>query len=146
MAEIAQPLTELTKKNEPFVWTPVHDKAFEKSKSKFSEELILKIYKFGLPTCIIIDASNVATGGVLEQKHEDNYWHPVTYRSSLMSKEERNYPIYDREMLGLIHALEDWQHFLKGLPCYGSPLISTQFLGLPSYVHKVTCTVTCNVM
>ena len=45
--------------------------------------------------------------GVLEQKHEDNYWHPVAYHSSLMSKEERNYPIYDREMLGLIHALED---------------------------------------
>jgi hypothetical protein len=33
-----------------------------------------------------------------------------------MSKEERNYPIYDREMLGLVHALEDWQHFLKELP------------------------------
>ena len=64
----------------------------------------------------IIDASNVATGGVLEQKHKDNYWHPVAYRSSLMSKEERNYPIYDREMLGLIRALEDWRHFLEGLP------------------------------
>ena len=76
--------------------------------SRFSEELILNIYKFALPTRIIINASNVATGGVLEQKHEDNYWHPATYHSSLMSKEERNYPIYDREMLGLICALEDW--------------------------------------
>ena len=95
MAEIAQPLTELTKKNEPFVWTKVRDEAFEKLKDRFSKEPILKIYKFGLPTCIIIDASNVATGGVLEQKHEDNFWHPVAYRSSLMSKEERNYPIYN---------------------------------------------------
>ena len=108
MAEIAQPLTELTKKNEPFVWTKVRDEAFEKLKDRFSREPILKIYKFGLPTCIIIDASNIATGGVLEQKHEDNFWHPVTYRSSLMSKEERNYLIYDREMLGLICTLEDW--------------------------------------
>ena len=32
-----------------------------------------------------------------------------------MSKEERNYEIYDREMLGLIHALEDWGHFLEGI-------------------------------
>ena len=108
MAEITQPLTELTKKNEPFIWTPAGEHAFEKLKLRFSEELILKIYKFALPTRIIINASNVATGGVLEQKHEDNYWHPVAYRSSLMSKEERNYPIYDREMLGLIHTLEDW--------------------------------------
>ena len=33
-----------------------------------------------------------------------------------MSAEERNYEIYDREMLGLIRALEDWRHFLEGLP------------------------------
>ena len=32
-----------------------------------------------------------------------------------MSKEERNYEIYDREMLGLIRALEDWRHFLEGI-------------------------------
>ena len=95
MAEIAQPLTELTKKNEPFVWTKVRDEAFERLKDRFSREPVLKIYKFGLPTRIIIDASNIATGGVLEQKHEDNFWHPVAYCSSLMSKEERNYLIYD---------------------------------------------------
>jgi hypothetical protein len=32
-----------------------------------------------------------------------------------MSKEERNYEIYDREMLGCICALEDWRHFLEGI-------------------------------
>ena len=32
-----------------------------------------------------------------------------------MSKEERNYKIYDREMLGLIRTLEDWCHFLEGI-------------------------------
>jgi rhodanese-related sulfurtransferase len=33
-----------------------------------------------------------------------------------MSAKECNYEIYDCEMLGLIHALKDWQHFLEGLP------------------------------
>jgi hypothetical protein len=70
---------------------------------RFKEEPILKMYKFTLPTCIVVDASNIATGGVLEQKQtEDNRWHPVAFWSSLISKEERNYPIYDREMLGLV--------------------------------------------
>ena len=32
-----------------------------------------------------------------------------------MSKEEHNYKIYDREMLSLIHTLEDWQHSLEGI-------------------------------
>src|SRR6266702_5072707 len=39
----------------------------------------------------------------------------LSYRSQSMSKEERNYQSYDREMLGLIRALEDWRHFLEGI-------------------------------
>ena len=33
-----------------------------------------------------------------------------------MSEAERNYDIYDREMLAIIRALEDWRHYLEGLP------------------------------
>jgi hypothetical protein len=29
---------------------------------------------------------------------------------------ERNYEIYDKEMLTIIRALEDWRHYLEGLP------------------------------
>jgi hypothetical protein len=29
---------------------------------------------------------------------------------------EQNYEIYDKEMLAIICALEDWQHYLEGLP------------------------------
>jgi hypothetical protein len=62
-----------------------------------------------------VDASGFATGGILSQKGEDGLWHPVAYHSDSMSKEEHNYEIYDREMLGLICALEDWHHFLEGI-------------------------------
>jgi ribonuclease HI len=27
---------------------------------------------------------------------------------------ERNYDMHDKEMLGIIHALETWQHYLEG--------------------------------
>lgn len=33
-----------------------------------------------------------------------------------MDPAERNYEIYDREMLGIIEALKDWRNFLEGLP------------------------------
>jgi len=33
-----------------------------------------------------------------------------------MIKAEQNYKIYDKEMLAIIRALKDWQHYLKGLP------------------------------
>ena len=32
------------------------------------------------------------------------------------SDAERNYEIYDKEMLAIIQALEEWCHFLEGTP------------------------------
>ncbi len=84
-------------------------------KEKFIQEPILKVYDPNLPTLVEVDASSSATGGILSQKNPDGLWHPVVYCSQSMSKEECNYQIYDREMLGLIRALEDWRHFLEGI-------------------------------
>jgi hypothetical protein len=67
------------------------------------------------PTRIEVDASGYATGGVLLQQLDDNLWHPIAYRSESMIDAERNYEIYDKEMLAIIRALEDWRHFLEGL-------------------------------
>jgi transposase InsO family protein len=33
-----------------------------------------------------------------------------------MIEAERNYEIYDKEMLAIIRSLEDWRHYLEGLP------------------------------
>jgi hypothetical protein len=33
-----------------------------------------------------------------------------------MTETKRNYKVYDQELLAIIHALEDWRHFLEGLP------------------------------
>jgi len=68
------------------------------------------------PTRIEVDASGYATGGVLFQRLPDNLWHPVAYRSQSMADAERNYEVYDKEMLAIIRALEDWRHYLEGLP------------------------------
>ena len=94
---------------------PGTTRSFQRNKKQFCEEPILKVYDPELPTHIECDTSGFATGGILSQKHKEGLWHPVAYRSQSMSKEEHNYEIYDREMLGLIHALGDWRHFLEGI-------------------------------
>lgn len=33
-----------------------------------------------------------------------------------MLEAERNYDIYNREMLAIVRALKDWRHYLEGLP------------------------------
>jgi hypothetical protein len=100
----------------PWQWQEEQQKVFDTLKESFCREPILKVHDPELPTRVEVDASGFVTGGILLQKHSDGRWHPVAYRSQSMRKEERNYEIYDREMLGTIRALEDWQHFLEGLP------------------------------
>ena len=112
---MAHPLYDLTKKDVSWHWSQEQQEAFDAITKQFCEEPILKVYDPELPTCVECDASGFATGGILSQKHEDGLWHPVAYRSQSMSKEERNYKTYNSEMLGLIHALEDWRHFLEGI-------------------------------
>jgi hypothetical protein len=114
-SSIARPLHDLTKKDVPWQWHSEQQQAFDTLKEKFCQEPILKVYDPNLETRVEVDASGYATGGILSQKYPDGLWHPIAYRSSSMSKEERNYEIYDREMLGCIHALEDWRHYLEGI-------------------------------
>ena len=74
------------------------------------------MWDFDLPTRIETDASGFATGAVLEQLHEDGRWHPVAFLSEGMTETERNYAIYDRELLAIVRVLESWRHYLEGLP------------------------------
>jgi hypothetical protein len=55
-----------------------------------------------------------ATGAVLEQKGKDGLWHPVAFYSKSLNEHERNYKIYNKELLAIIRALEEYQHYLEG--------------------------------
>src|SRR5882762_8168177 len=62
------------------------------------------------------NASKKACGAVLSQKGDDGLWHPVAFMSKSFIEAERNYDIYDRELLAIIKALEEWRHYLEGSP------------------------------
>ena len=52
------------------------------------------------------DASKFACGAVLYQQDTNGDWRPYAYHSKFFSETERNYQIYDRELLGIVSALE----------------------------------------
>jgi len=53
------------------------------------------------------DASDFATGVVLSQKDmRTNLWHPVAFFSKSLDIHERNYEIYNKELLAVIQGLE----------------------------------------
>ncbi len=64
--------------------------------------------------CLECDASNFAMGAILSQQQEDGLFHLIGFMSKSFSNTEWNYQIHDKEMLVIMHALEEWRHFLEG--------------------------------
>ena len=64
------------------------------------------------PFQIKTDASKYATGALLTQLNGDR--HPVSFISKTFSLAERNYEIYDQELLVIIRVLEEWRHYKQG--------------------------------
>jgi len=61
------------------------------------------------------DSSDFASRAVLSQQLPgEEKWHPVAFYSKSLSPVEQNYEIHDKEILAIIHALEEWRHFLEG--------------------------------
>ena len=111
---IARPLFNLMG-NVEFSWGEDQERAFNNLKTQVTSAPILTLPNDDKPFRLEVDSSNVATGAVLSQMLEQNgKWHPVAFYSKSLSVVEWNYDIYDKEMLAIICALEEWRHFLEG--------------------------------
>ena len=115
-SERARPLVDLTKKDVRWHWDNEQQKAFEDIKAEFTRAPVLLMPQDGKPFSLETDASKFATGGVLRQQDENGDWHPCGFISQSLNPAERNYEIYDRELLAIIRGLEAWRHLLLGAP------------------------------
>jgi hypothetical protein len=55
-------------------------------------------------------------GAVLLQKKGDGKKHPIAYYSKTLSQAERNYDVYDLELLAIVNTLDHWRPYLAGSP------------------------------
>jgi hypothetical protein len=55
-----------------------------------------------------MDTCNYVSGSVLSQYDDDNVLHPMAYFSKKHSPTECNYEIYDKELMAIIQAFEEW--------------------------------------
>ena len=62
---------------------------------------------------IEVDTSDSAIGGMLSMEYEDEKWRPVAFLSKSLNEMERNYEIYNKEILAVIRGLENWRHLLE---------------------------------
>ncbi len=115
-SEITHPLHALTWKSKMWSWGTPEQQAFEALKAAVTSTPVLTFPSDSGCFCLECDASNFATGAVLSQLQADGASHPVAFMSKGFSDVEWNYQTHNKEMLAIIQALEEWCHFLEGIP------------------------------
>ena len=97
-----------------YEWTQERDKCFNNMKRRFTSKPVLTMPDQTKPFFVESDALKYVTGAVLMQKDSNGDLHPCRFISQTFTPAERNYQIYDQELLGIIRALEEWRHYLLG--------------------------------
>ncbi|XP_052732384.1 uncharacterized protein LOC128196192 [Vigna angularis] len=108
-AKIVAPLTQLTRKDQPFAWTDRCEASFQELKVKLTSAPVLVIPDTSKPFEVYCDASHQGLGCVLMQEKR-----AVAYASRQLRIHERNYPTHDLELAAVVFALKIWRHFLYG--------------------------------
>ena len=121
-SEIARPLLDLTKKDIVWKWENRQQRAFEELKQRMCRGPVLQQPDFGKKFYLQADASLYGVGAVLSQegkhltpslaKQQKPILHPIAYYSATFTQTERNYDIYERELLAVMKALAHWRQYL----------------------------------
>jgi hypothetical protein len=93
-----------------------------------------------------VDASGFAFGVVLSQRGQDSKKHPIAFYSATATEAERNYDIYDLELLAIVKACRNWRPYLAGSP--HKVIIHTDHANLQYWhqPHKISRRITREVL
>lgn len=114
-AGMGAPLYQLLKKDVSWNWREEQQNAFEQLKQKMSEAPLLAMPQPKEKYYVVTDASDLALGAVLMQNNEQGM-QPIAFWSRTLRETEKKYDAYDKEMLGIVSALQTWRHYLEGAP------------------------------
>ena len=118
---IARPLLDLTKKSTQWHWGPAQQAVFQKLKELMCKSPVLIQPDFEKKFYLQTDASAYGMGAVLSQEGEKSpslakrhkpTLHSAGYYSATFMPVERNYDIYERELLAVMKSLAHWRPYL----------------------------------
>ena len=109
LSKILVPLTKLTSKDVPFVWSTDCQSAFAQLKVLISTAPTLAMPDPNLPFQVYSDASIDGTGGILMQNGR-----VVAYTGHKFSDVERRWTTTDQELYALVSNFDTWRCYLEG--------------------------------
>ena len=140
-ADIARPLTNLTKQDVPYEWTTKCQEAFEFLKEMLLKEPVLKYPDPGKPYTLFTDASKFAWACVLTQEYEHEFdgkkrkiLHPITYMSGLFKGSQINWATLTKEAYAIYISIKKLDHYLQD----AEVTLRSDHLPLKSFLQKNT--------
>jgi hypothetical protein len=101
-------------------WTNSHTQVFKSiQKAIIGHDCLMTIDHCQMPEMknfVTTDASNFQSGAVLSFGETWESTHLVVFDLITFKGAELNYPVHEKEMLAIIHALEKWHSDLIGVP------------------------------
>jgi hypothetical protein len=118
--KLARPLLQLTHLSTPWIWGEAEQQAFETLQKAMTDKPVLRQPDFTKPFVLLTDASVYGVGAILSQEggttnptdNKKPRLHPIAYYSATFTETERNYDIYERELLAIIKAITHWRPYL----------------------------------
>lgn len=114
LANIAQPLRELTRKGVKFEWGPNQKTSFERIKEYLGTVDRLGFFDPADQTAVMADASPYGLGAVLIQTDSENEHRIISYASKSLTDTERRYCQTEKEALALVWSVERFKMYLFG--------------------------------
>ena len=140
-ADIARPLTNLTKLDIPYEWTTRCQEAFEFLKEMLLKEPILKYPDPSKPYTLFTDASKFAWACVLTQEYEHEFdgkkrkiLHPITYMSGLFKGSQINWATLTKEAYAIYVSVKKLDHYIQD----AEVTLRSDHLPLKSFLQKNT--------
>ena len=140
-ADIARPLTNLTKLDVPYEWTTRCQEAFEFLKQMLLKEPILKYPDPSKPYTLFTDASKFAWACVLTQEYEHEFdgkkrkiLHPITYMSGLFKGSQINWATLTKEAYAIYVSVKKLDHYIQD----AEVTLRSDHLPLKSFLQKNT--------
>ena len=113
---MTHPLEELLREDQEFDWKEECDTSFDTLKINLVEAPILRFKNWSIKFHVHIDASSLVIGEILTKPCEDGMDYPIIYSSRKLNKAKHNYSTTKRDALGMVFALQKYQHYILDNP------------------------------
>lgn len=96
------------------IWTEELRQAHRLAKSSLVNYLKLAYPRPNAQLRLTTDASDIAVGGVLEQKNDDHQYEPLGFFSVKLTEPQQAWSVYDKELYAIATGIEKFEHLLEG--------------------------------